>query len=109
MPSELARWGDHYREPQTFPHAALEKAPNAAMPVGVRSRVRDGPWVFILVEGTIEHVGDVAGTGTYFAVSPDRMSTLAVSCNWRIWNPDEITAELVQIWFQDDEVRPSRD
>jgi CubicO group peptidase (beta-lactamase class C family) len=109
-PSELARWGDHYREPQTFPKAALEKALNAAMPVGGRDPgYRYGPGVFISVEETIEHVGDVAGTGTYFAVSPDRMSTLAVSCNWRIWNPDEIAAELVRIWLQDDEGRPSRD
>ncbi|MET0886860.1 MAG: serine hydrolase domain-containing protein [Mycetocola sp.] len=103
-PSELARWGDHYRDPQTFPKATLEKALKAAVPVaGPDAGYRYGPGVVLSEDETIEHIGDVAGTGTYFAVSPDRMSSLAVSCNWRIWSPDEITAGLVEIWFSGDE------
>ena len=109
-PSELARWGDHYRDPQTLPKATLEKALNAAVPVDeLDSGYRYGPGVFISEDEAIEHIGNIAGTGTYFAVSPDRMSTLVVSCNWRIWNPDEITAALVKIWFPDDEGVPSPD
>ncbi len=110
-PSELARWGDHYRDPQTLSKAALEEALGAAMPVDKHdSGYRYGPGVFISEDGPIVHTGNVAGTGTYFAVSPDRMSTLAVSCNWRIWSPDEIAAALVEIWFtDDDEGKPSPD
>lgn len=109
-PSELARWGDHYRDPRTLPKTSLEKALNAAVPVdGPDAGYRYGPGVFLSEDETIEHIGDVAGTGTYFAVSPDRMSTLAVTCNWRIWSPDEITAGLVEIWFADDDRKPSSD
>jgi CubicO group peptidase (beta-lactamase class C family) len=107
-PSELAMWGDHYRDPQTFPKATLEKALNAAVPVDEHdSGYRYGPGVFISEDEVIEHSGNVAGTETYFAISPDRMSTLVLSCNWRIWNPDETAAALVEIWFPDDEGKSS--
>ena len=103
-PSELAKWGDHYRDPRILPEATLQEALSAAVPVDGRdSGSRYGPGVFISEDETIEHIGAVAGTGTYFAVSPDRMSTLAVSCNWRIWGADEITESLVEIWFPGDE------
>ena len=106
-PSELARWGDHYREPQTLSKATLEEALNAAVPVdGADSEYRYGPGVFFSEQDGIVHGGQVAGTATYFAVSPDRTSTLAVSCNWRIWSPDELTAALVEIWFADGESEP---
>jgi CubicO group peptidase (beta-lactamase class C family) len=109
-PSELARWGDHYRDPQTLSKAALEDALDAAVPVdGGDSGYGYGPGVFVSPDGVIVHSGNVAGTGTYFAVSPDRMSTLAVACNWRIWNPDETAAALVEIWLTDDEKSPHPD
>jgi CubicO group peptidase (beta-lactamase class C family) len=109
-PSELARWGDHYRDPQTLSKVTLEEALNAAVPVdGPGEGYRYGPGVFLSEDETIEHIGNVAGTGTYFAVSSDRMSTLALSCNWRIWSPDEIAAGLVQIWFSGDEGALSSD
>lgn len=106
-PSELARWGDHYREPEVLPAGELERALSAAPPVdGPDSEWRYGPGVFVSEDGMILHGGQDAGIATSFAVSPDRRTTVALSCNWRIWNPDETVTALHEIWFGEDPDTP---
>ena len=98
--SELAEWGDHYRDPVTLPPGALERALDAAEPVPGRDQGwRYGPGVFVFEDGLIAHDGFDAGIGTHFAVSPDRGTTLAISCNRQIGDSGGVVEDLEEIWF----------
>ncbi|HEX5856636.1 MAG TPA: serine hydrolase domain-containing protein [Microbacterium sp.] len=103
-PSALARWGDHYREPVSLPDDALRRALDAGVPLtGADAGWRYGPGIFASEDGRIEHGGFDAGVSTHFAVSPDRGTTVAISCTRQISQAGMLAEEINAIWFGDGE------
>lgn len=98
-PSELARWGDHYRSPQVLSADALEEALDRAASTDDDELGVYSAGVFESPDGTLWHDGSISGIHTFFAVSADRNMTFAISCNRWIVDAGEIVEDLGEIWF----------
>ena len=74
-PSELVRWADNYRTGEVGGSRLLADAlpEDRAVPYGAG--------IFEDTHGNLSHTGEAPGHLTYFFVSADRHSALAISCN----------------------------
>ena len=98
--SELARWGDHIRTSSLVSAATFEQALADAVPRNVLSGSY-GPGLIIERDGSLHHAGagDDDGDFVQFAVSPDRHTTFAVSCNQSGIDIVGQLRELEEIWL----------
>jgi len=91
-PSELARWGDQYREGDIIqPDFAT-----GAVPEGAGELYAAG--IDIEVDGDLNHTGRWGGYVSDFTVSADRDTTIAVACNGHLANRFGIADALWAIW-----------
>ena len=94
-PSELARWGDQYREGDIV----QEDFASGAVDEGLGEQYAAG--IDIEEDGDLNHTGRWGGYVSEFTVSSDRQLTIAVMCNghasdrwgvtdglWAIWDPE---------------------
>lgn len=91
-PSELARWGDQYRESDVvgaeFATGAVEIADGRRYAAGIG----------IEVDGSLKHDGRWGGHITRFTVSPDRETTIVVACNGHLGNRSGLSNGLWWVW-----------
>jgi CubicO group peptidase (beta-lactamase class C family) len=93
-PSELARWGDQYRQSDIIQDDFMDGAVYEAAGEYYAAAMD------IEVDGDLNHTGRIGGYITDFTVSKDRHLTIAVMCNghlsdrfgvvdalWAIWRP----------------------
>lgn len=91
-PSELARWGDQYREGEIIqPDFAV-----GAVPEGAGELYAAG--IDIEVDGDLNHTGRWGGYVSDFTVSADRDTTIAVACNGHLSDRFGIATALWSIW-----------
>jgi len=81
-PTELARWGDNYRTGQVGGPRLLAAITDGSVPTATDPQApRYGAGVYLLPNGFLGHNGGWGGHLTVLTISPDRRTTLAVSCN----------------------------
>ena len=101
-PSELVRWADNYRTGAVGGPHLLDAIDRDAVPVGsTPESSRYGAGILTRTDGSIEHDGWPPGGRSYFAVSPDRHTAVALSCN-QAYGPDRVDRLIVglrTIWF----------
>ncbi|MDP3209768.1 MAG: serine hydrolase domain-containing protein [Rhodoglobus sp.] len=91
-PSQLARWGDQYRDgdiiQDDFAVGAVDE--------------EDGDWyaagINVQPDGDLAHTGRMGGFVSDFTVSADRKTTIAVMCNGHLSNRFGIADALWAIW-----------
>lgn len=101
-PTDLARWADNYRSGTVGGPELLAAVERGAVPLGLNPGVSSyGAGIFVRVDGSLEHDGWPPGGVSYFAVSPDRHTTVDFSCNHERGRDqrDRMIAGLRQIWF----------
>jgi CubicO group peptidase (beta-lactamase class C family) len=103
-PTELARWGDNYRTGQVGGPRLLAAITDGSVATASDPQApRYGAGVYLLPNGFIGHNGGWAGHLTVLTISPDRRTTLAVSCNrdddQDMWQ--NLLGGLHDIWFTD--------
>jgi len=97
-PSELVRWADNYRT-GTVGGAALRDAQLAdSVPTDIAPNWRYAAGIIVTAEGDLWHEGGWAGYRTAFAITPDRHTAFAISCNSTTFTPSEIANDLYEIW-----------
>jgi CubicO group peptidase (beta-lactamase class C family) len=96
-PSELARWGDQYREGELiaddYDYGAVLMPDGAAYAAGIELRT----------DGSLRHDGRLGGHVTTFQVSPDRGTTIVVMCNGHLAPRFPVYDVLADIWLDADE------
>ena len=81
-PTELARWADNYRTGQVGGPRLLAAITDGSVPTATDPQApRYGAGVYLLPNGFLGHNGGWGGHLTVLTISPDRRTTLAVSCN----------------------------
>ncbi|MFB7882665.1 serine hydrolase domain-containing protein [Microbacterium sp. NPDC056057] len=94
--SELARWGDQLRAPSLVSAETLDDALADGAPVDEGWTY--GPGLLVADDGTLGHDGAGAGDETSFAVSPDRHTTIAISCNHDGLHLPTVMNDLAAVW-----------
>ena len=91
-PSELARWGDQYREStivlSDFATGAVDNGKGGTYAAGIN--IQPG--------GSLRHDGRFGGDLTTFRVSANRETTVVVFCNGHLTKRTEIADELALLW-----------
>jgi CubicO group peptidase (beta-lactamase class C family) len=98
-PSQLVRWADNYRTGAVGGHTLLEAQVADAAETDPDSDERYGAGIFVLSNGMLDHDGSWAGYLTSFRVSPDRRTSIAVSCNAGDRDPEALADALGEIWM----------
>lgn len=81
-PGELVRWADNYRTGAVGSPALLDQVTRDAYPMtSAPDTDRYGAGVVLTADGTLGHTGGSVGTASWFVVSPDRHSAIAIGCN----------------------------
>jgi CubicO group peptidase (beta-lactamase class C family) len=101
-PTELARWGDNYRTGQVGGPQLLAAITDRSVATATDPQApRYGAGVYLLPNGFLGHNGGWGGHLTVLTISPDRRTTLAVSCNrdddQDMWQ--NLLGGLHDIWF----------
>ena len=101
-PTELARWADNYRTGQVGGPQLLAAITDGSVPTATDPQApRYGAGVYLLPNGFLGHNGGWGGHLTVLTISPDRRTTLAVSCNrdddQDMWQ--NLLGGLHDIWF----------
>ncbi len=90
--TELARWGDQYREStiiqDDFETGAVDNGEGG----------RYGAGINIHESGALRHDGRIGGHITTFRVSPDRETTVVVTCNGHLVPRTAIADDLWELW-----------
>ena len=103
-PTELVRWADNYRTGALGGPGILSAQLKAAVPVslgnGGASEGADvyGAGIVESEDGSLNHSGGWPGFQTWFEVSPDRRTALAVTCNLWDTDPAELADSLRPLW-----------
>lgn len=100
-PTDLVRWANNYRTGAIGGPALLAAVEHGAVPIGPNPGVPSyGAGIFVRVDGSLEHGGWAPGEFSYFSVSPDRHTTVAIVCNHEGQSQGERMIQAVrQIWF----------
>jgi CubicO group peptidase (beta-lactamase class C family) len=93
-PSELARWGDQYRQGDII----QDDLTTGAVVNNPENGERYAAGVYITVDGGLNHQGRMGGFITDFRVSADRHTTVAVMCNGHLSNRTGLASALWKIW-----------
>ena len=99
-PTELVRWADNYRSGKVGgPNWKRAVSAHAVeVPPGPSGeQVRYGAGMVEFGDGAIGHQGGWEGFVTDFWVSPDRSTSIAVSCN-KAFDPRDMRESLTSIW-----------
>lgn len=104
-PTELARWGDQYRESDIVGNDMVVGAVDSGKPGEATQGRVYAAGIHINADGSLQHDGRLGGFVTTLRISPDRETSIAVMCNghradrfgvanglWEIWVDDELTA-----------------
>jgi len=91
-PSELARWGDQYREGDIIRDDVAEGAADDG------TGDLYGAGIYLEPDGRLSHNGRFGGHITAFTVSADRDTTIVVMCNGHVSPRTELDAALWRIW-----------
>lgn len=97
-PSELARWADNYRTGTVGGKAFLNAITQGAVVTGSPDGSRYGAGIQIGADGALSHLGGWAGYVTFFGVTADRSTAIALSCNSPDVAADQIAEGLRIIW-----------
>jgi CubicO group peptidase (beta-lactamase class C family) len=103
-PTELALWGDQYRQGAIIGDDFALGAVDNGKPGEATEGRRYAAGINIEPGGALRHDGRIGGYITTFKVSPDRETTLVVMCNGHLADRFGVVDGLWQIW-----VRPSGD
>ncbi len=98
-PSQLVRWADNYRTGKVGGPKLLEAQTAGAVETDPDGDERYGAGLFVLPNGELYHDGEWSGSVTAFDVSPDRRTSIAVSCNTGNQDPEAIAEELGNLWL----------
>ncbi|BBX04742.1 hypothetical protein BST36_08285 [Mycolicibacterium moriokaense] len=98
-PSQLVRWADNYRTGKVGGPELLEAQTAGAVKTDPDGDERYGAGLFVLPNGELYHDGSWSGSVTAFHVSPDRRTSIAVSCNTGNQDPEAIAEELSNLWL----------
>ncbi len=91
-PSDLALWGDQYRQ------GGIVRDDFAAGAISDGEGARYGAGIYLNDEGTLSHSGRWGGYLSTFRVSVDRETVMAIACNGRGANRSGLAEALWQLW-----------
>lgn len=97
-PSELARWGDQYRESEVIGDDAYNNAVDSGKPGEPTEGRRYGAGIHLELDGSLRHDGRLGGYITTMKVSPDRGTTVVVMCNGHLADRFGVSQALWDIW-----------
>jgi len=98
-PSQLVRWADNYRTGKVGGQALLDAQLAGAVDTGSDDGDRYGAGIYLLPDGGLSHDGSWSGSVTSFQISPDRRTSIAVSCNTGNQDPEAIAEEIGKLWL----------
>lgn len=98
-PSQLVRWADNYRTGKVGGQALLDAQLAGAVDTGSDDGDRYGAGIYLLPDGGLTHDGSWSGSVTSFQISPDRRTSIAVSCNTGNQDPEAIAEEIGKLWL----------
>ena len=98
-PSQLVRWADNYRTGKVGGRALLDAQLAGAVETGSDDGDRYGAGIYLLPDGGLAHDGSWSGSVTSFQISPDRRTSIAVSCNTGNQDPEAIAEEIGKLWL----------
>jgi CubicO group peptidase (beta-lactamase class C family) len=96
-PSDLVRWADNYRTGKIGGRRLLD----AQLADPVESNLPGttyGAGIAVKPDGALFHDGGLPGLRTYFGITTDRHTAVAVACNFDDANPAALADELRKIW-----------
>ena len=105
-PTQLALWGDQYRESDLVGNDFVIGAVNS----GEVGEVTEGrvyaAGININADGSLRHDGRLGGFISTIKISPDRETTVAVACNGELADRSAVVNGLYKLWADD---KPSGD
>ena len=93
------RWADNYRTAKVGGRQLVDAQVAGAVETEPGSGTRYGAGIVLDAEGSVRHDGGWAEFVTAFAISKDRRTALAVSCNTSEHKPDVVAYTLGLLWF----------
>lgn len=96
-PSELARWGDQYRDSEIVGDIATN-AVDSGKPGEPTEGRQYGAGIHLEFDGSLRHDGRLGGYITTMKVSPDRETTVVVMCNGHLVDRFGVAEALWDIW-----------
>lgn len=98
-PTQLVRWADNYRTGKVGGPQLLDAQLAGAVETEPGGGDRYGAGIFSLANGMLDHDGSWAGFVTAFRVSSDRRTSVAVSCNVDIQDPEAMVEAIGRLWM----------
>lgn len=100
-PSELARWGDQYRDGGIIGNDFAVGAVDSGKPGESSEGRRYAAGINIEPDGSLRHDGRLGGYISTIKISADRETTVAVICNGHLANRYGIVDALWRMWVYD--------
>lgn len=101
-PTQLARWGDQYRESELVGNDFVRGAVDSGKPGEPTEGRVYGAGIHINADGSLRHDGRLGGFISTITVSADRETTVAVMCNGHLADRFGVVDGLVAIWVDDE-------
>lgn len=101
-PSQLALWGDQYRDSDIVGNDAVMGAVDSGKPGEATEGRRYGAGINIEADGALRHDGRLGGFITTLKISPDRETSVAVACNGHLADRGGVVSGLFDIWVDPD-------
>jgi CubicO group peptidase (beta-lactamase class C family) len=100
-PTQLARWGDQYRESELIGNDFVIGAVDSGKPGEPTEGRVYGAGININADGTLRHDGRLGGYISTIKISADRETTVAVMCNGHLADRFGVVDGLWEIWVDD--------
>ena len=97
-PTELARWGDQYRESEFVGNDFVVGAVDSGKPGEATEGRRYAAGIQINADGSLQHDGRLGGFITTLRISPDRETSVAVMCNGHLADRFGVANGLWKLW-----------
>ena len=97
-PTQLALWGDQYRESELVGNDFVVGAVDSGKPGEASEGRRYAAGINIEADGALRHDGRLGGFITTLKISPDRETSVAVSCNGHLADRAGVVNGLWKIW-----------
>ena len=97
-PTQLALWGDQYRESDLVGNDFVAGAVDSGEPGEVTEGRVYAAGININADGSLRHDGRLGGFLSAIKISPDRETTVAVACNGELADRSAVVNGLYSLW-----------